>query len=263
MHIIIIISGKGESEIDHYSRKNPNWTADRSNGDIACDSYHQYKLDNQLVKFSISWPRILPTGDPTNVNQRGIDHYNHLIDDLLVNGLIPVVTIYHWDMPQKLMELGGWTNKIIADYYEAFARLLFSVYGNRVRWWVTLNEPQLVSVFGYGQGLSIRPVHPPGYNHTGVGDYLAIHNFLLSHARVYHMYHKDFKHQKAYLSRVYILKAGSILHPILSPNGDYPPVMRERVDKNSKKEGRIKSRLPHFSQDEIEFLKGTLLPHSN
>lgn len=92
-------------------------------------------------RFSIAWSRVLPTGDILNVNEKGIEYYNKLINKLLELNIQPMVTIYHYDLPQKLQLLGGLTNSLFVDYFEAYANLLFERFGDRVKHWITFNEP--------------------------------------------------------------------------------------------------------------------------
>ncbi|KAJ8875808.1 hypothetical protein PR048_023709 [Dryococelus australis] len=140
-----------------------------------------------FYRFSISWARILPKGDVSVINQDGIDYYNNLINELLANNIQPVVTMFHWDLPQQLQDLGGLTNSIIVDYFEDYARILYTKFGDRVKWWITFNEPYSI-VFGYS-----TECNAPGVTASGVGEYLAIHNLLKSHARAYHMYDNEFR----------------------------------------------------------------------
>lgn len=161
--------GKGESIWDNATHKYPERVKDQSNGDVAADSYHLYKDDVKALKdtgvmicffllsfvtsvqcvlcqfhfyrFSISWSRILPTGEITSLNQKGINYYNRLIDELLRNGIEPVVTMYHWDQPQALQSFGGFTNPLFVDYFETYADVLFKHFGDKVKKWGTFNEP--------------------------------------------------------------------------------------------------------------------------
>lgn len=143
-----------------------------------------------FYRFSISWPRVLPNGDITNVNEKGIEYYNKLIDKLLESNIEPMITMFHWDLPQKLEIFGGFTNPIIIDYFEAYAKLLFERFGDRVKLWITFNEPNVFCSRGYGDDR-----HAPAMNFTGIGDYLCGHNILKSHAIVYHLYQKSFRSQ--------------------------------------------------------------------
>lgn len=131
-----------------------------------------------FYRFSIAWPRILPTGDISNVNEKGIDYYNKVIDNLLKHNIQPMVTMYHADLPQQLQLFGGFTNAIIVDYFTAYARVLFERFGDRVKYWVTFNEPD---IFCHGYGISDEA---PGTDLQGTGDYLCgmAHFFLFKEA---------------------------------------------------------------------------------
>lgn len=135
----------------------------------------------------MSWARILPSGFSNVVSKKGIAYYNNLINELLKYGIEPMVTIYHWDLPGKLQDLGGWTNPLMVDYFGDYARVLFDYFGDRVRSWVTFNEPKLICQHGYGD---VKMA--PALNVTGIGDYLCGHTLLKAHAKVYKMYKKKF-----------------------------------------------------------------------
>ncbi|XP_049791492.1 myrosinase 1-like [Schistocerca nitens] len=275
--------GKGESIWDHMLHEHPEYGNNGDNGDVTCDSYHKYKEDVQMLKainadvyrFSISWSRILPTGDIDVINQPGIDYYNNLINELLDNGIQPVVTMYHWDLPQALQYLGGWPNGLIADYFVEYARVLFDNFGDRVKWWITFNEPG-VFVSGYAEVGTAAPSQPA----PGIGDYLAIHTLLRAHGRVYRLYDQQYRATQngsvgitlniqniepasnstedlEAVDRYMQFEDGIFAHPIFSEDGDYPAVVRQRVDANSEAEGRPRSRLPTFTQEEIEYLRGS------
>uniref|UniRef100_A0A1B6CXV5 Uncharacterized protein n=1 Tax=Clastoptera arizonana TaxID=38151 RepID=A0A1B6CXV5_9HEMI len=132
--------GKGESIWDRFVRQNPSPIKNNSTGDVAADSYHKYKEDVQLLKsvgfdhyrFSISWTRIQPKGEINEINKKGIDYYNALIDELLANKIEPLVTMTHFDLPQALQDLGGWLNPEIVNYFEDYAYILFTYFGDRV-----------------------------------------------------------------------------------------------------------------------------------
>ncbi|PSN34231.1 Myrosinase 1 [Blattella germanica] len=188
-------SGKGLSIWDTFTHAHPDLIADRSNGDVSCDSYHKYKEDVQLLKdlgvnfyrFSISWSRILPDGYAFRVNQAGIDYYNALIDELLASNIQPLVTMFHWDLPKPLQDIGGWPNVMLSEYFEDYARVLLKNFGDRVKWWTTFNEP-LSFITGYSSRKT-----PPQVFQPGIADYLAARTVLLAHARVYHIYYREFR----------------------------------------------------------------------
>lgn len=150
--------GKGESIWDRFAHE-PGRILDGSTGDVACDSYSRWAEDVALLstlnlntyRFSVAWPRVLPMGRG-QVNLRGLDYYDRLVDALLERGITPMVTLYHWDLPQTLEDRGGWLNRdtasAFADYAAAVARRL----GDRVPLWVTLNEPHVVAYEGYLYG---------------------------------------------------------------------------------------------------------------
>lgn len=140
-----------------------------------------------MYRFSIDWSRVLPNGDTSTINEKGIEYYNRIIDKLIELNVEPMVTIFHHVLPQKLEILGGFTNSIIVKYFEAYANLLFERFGDRVKYWITLNEPSLYCLSSYGFA-----VYPPGVAFKGVGQYLCGHNTLKSHAVAYHLYRNKF-----------------------------------------------------------------------
>lgn len=166
---------------------------------MACDSYRKVKEDVALLKklgvhfyrFSLSWSRILPTGYVDKINPDGLNYYNDLINELIKNNIKPVVTLYHWDLPQALHEAGGWTSPFIADYFEDFAWVAFKHFGDRVKTWITINEPYHVCQSGYATGFSA-----PGYNSSGIGNFHCSHTILLAHAKAYHLYDKEFRSEQ-------------------------------------------------------------------
>lgn len=136
-----------------------------------------------FYRFSISWPRILPNGDVSKVNEKGIDYYNEIIDKLVKENIEPMVTMYHWDLPQKLEPMGGFANSSIVDLFHDYAKLLFERFGDRVKYWITINEPIMFCPIS-------EPWPTPGL--PGITDYLCGHNVLKIHAVVYHLYKSQF-----------------------------------------------------------------------
>lgn len=140
--------GKGLSVMD--TRFVPEGLSDTK---FAADHYHRYKSDVQLMKevglksyrFSIAWARIFPNGDEETPNQKGIAFYNSLIDELIAAGIEPVATLYHWDMPDYLDKVyHGWTNKKVVDFFEKYARVCFESFGDRVKYWISINEQMMM-----------------------------------------------------------------------------------------------------------------------
>ena len=172
--------GKSASVWDTFSA-DPSNIADGSNGKVACDSYHKYPEDVEIMKtlglnsyrFSISWPRILPAG-VGEVNQAGVQYYHNLIDALLAAEIQPVVTLYHWDLPQVLQDQGGWLNASSADWFNDYAKICFQEFGGDVRLWITFNEPYMVARDGYGTGY-----HAPGLQGLVSLTYIAAHNIIM------------------------------------------------------------------------------------
>lgn len=162
----------------------PGKIKDGSNGDIACDSYRRYPEDIALIaraglkayRFSVSWPRILPSGSG-QPDPRGLDYYSRLTDALLQAGIAPWVCLYHWDLPQALQDQGGWTSREIAGRFADYAEIVARRLGDRATTWLTLNEPSVHAILGHGLG-----EHAPGL--TGrEAMFAALHHQNLAHGR--------------------------------------------------------------------------------
>jgi beta-glucosidase len=178
-----IEDGRGESIWDRFCTI-PGKVRNGECGDIACDHYHRYPEDIGLMRelgitayrFSISWPRILPTGHGS-LNQRGLDFYDRLVDELLEAEIEPFVTLYHWDLPQALEDAGGWTNRNTVDAFLEYTRAVANRLGDRVHNWITHNEPWCTAWLGYGIG-----EHAPGRTGESAAR-AASHHVLLSHGQ--------------------------------------------------------------------------------
>ncbi|WIN00836.1 GH1 family beta-glucosidase [Actinoplanes oblitus] len=173
--------GRGASIWDTFTRR-PGAVADGTSGEVACDSYHRWRDDVDLLeklgvdayRFSVAWPRVLPAGHGT-VNRAGLDYYDRLVDALCERGIRPFVTLYHWDLPQALEDAGGWRVRDTADHFADYAAVVAGRLGDRVQDWITLNEPYVSSMVGYAEGR-----HAPGAT-EGHGALAAAHHLLVGH----------------------------------------------------------------------------------
>ena len=173
--------GRGRSIWDTFSHT-PGKVHGGDTGDIACDSYHRSEVDLELLsalgaggyRFSIAWPRVQPTGSG-RANQRGLDYYRSLIEGLRDRDIIPLATVYHWELPQELEDEGGWANRDTANRFAEYAGLLAREFGDQVGMWITLNEPQVSASQGYRIG-----THAPGKTDMGLAA-AATHHLLLGH----------------------------------------------------------------------------------
>jgi len=173
--------GKGESIWDRFSHT-PGKVQDGDTGDTGCDHYHHWEEDLDAVKklglnayrFSVAWPRILPGGRGI-INEAGLDFYSKMVDRLLKLEIEPYITLYHWDLPQKLQDEGGWVSRSVVDAFVEYTDIVTRALGDRVKNWITLNEPWVSAFVGYLEGR-----HAPG--HTDLHEALAAsHHLLLSH----------------------------------------------------------------------------------
>jgi len=186
--------GKGPSIWSDFSHK-PGRIDFGESGDVACDHYHRFTEDIDLMtalglnsyRFSISWPRVLPKGRGTT-NQKGIDFYDKLVDKLLEREIQPIVTLYHWDLPLDLQaRFGGWECRDISNYFADYSSLMFYRLGDRVKYWITLNEPYCSSHVSYLWG-----EHAPGKRDLKMSLSVA-HNLLLSHGEAVRRFREDVK----------------------------------------------------------------------
>ncbi|MGH3682792.1 MAG: GH1 family beta-glucosidase [Natronosporangium sp.] len=173
--------GRRPSIWDTFSRT-PGAIDGGDTGDVACDHYHRYAEDVALMaelglgtyRFSLSWPRIQPYGTGP-ANGRGLDFYDRLVDALLADGITPMATLYHWDLPQDLEDAGGWPHRDTAARFAEYATLAHARLGDRVRDWTTLNEPWCAAFLGYAAG-----IHAPGRRDPDAA-FAAVHHLLLAH----------------------------------------------------------------------------------
>ncbi|XP_066142948.1 myrosinase 1-like [Euwallacea fornicatus] len=273
------VDGKGRSWWDWLYNSN---LVTSTGGNSASGSYYRYQDDVEALesigtdfyRFSISWSRILPTGLINEVNQAGVDYYHNLLNALEEKGIEPLVTIFHWDIPNSLIYLGGWTNPHIVQYFVDYADLVFKLFGDRVKLWATINEPR-----SFCQTIpdTVQAIFFPEIL-TGNYDYLCGHYALLAHASAYRLYQKKYKRRQngrigivldivANLpltdssadleasKRAYTFDFDWFARPLVK--GDYPQLMKDIVRRNSALQNFSTSRLPSFTKSEKRLIKGS------
>ncbi|KAF9665397.1 hypothetical protein SADUNF_Sadunf16G0118300 [Salix dunnii] len=277
-------SGKGPNIWDTFIEEHPERISDHSNANVAVDFYHRYKAHVQRMKgmgmdafrFSISWSRVLPHGRlSAGINEEGIQFYNNLIDELIKNGIQPFATLFHWDTPQAIEDkYGGFLSRNILNDFQDFVELCFQKFGDRVKHWITLNEPFMFSVNGYDTGtmapgrvstLENYPGQPKISGATEV--YIVTHHLLLAHATAVKVYKE--KYQTCQGGKIGITLVSHWFEPYSSSEsdrmatkrslefmlgymdpvtkGDYPQTMHDYVG----------GRLPKFSEEESKMLRGS------
>ncbi|KAK3924835.1 Beta-glucosidase 42 [Frankliniella fusca] len=297
---LILITGKAESVIDHPQHL-PGLVLPWST-DVAADHYHRFREDLAFAKqmkftshrFSISWSRVLPTGGADNVNKEGVQFYTDYINEVIKNGMEPMVTMLHFDQPYTLEKAtGGWDSSAMIDKFVEYADFLFNTFGDKVKYWTTLNEPNM-----YCSYFRIITTENGAPDHSKF--YQCLHNIILGHMKSYKLYEKKYRrtqkgmyvrkrtltttqkfpHRSTKITRKVGISAlmmpakpktmneedlvaaetflqvyvGTLLQPIVS--GDYPPLVRYLVDKRDADEGLGRRRLPAFTPEEKELLSG-------
>uniref|UniRef100_A0A8C2QPE0 Klotho n=1 Tax=Cricetulus griseus TaxID=10029 RepID=A0A8C2QPE0_CRIGR len=244
-----------------------------STGDVASDSYNNVYRDTEGLRelgvthyrFSISWARVLPNGTVGAPNREGLRYYRRLLERLRELGVQPVVTLYHWDLPQRLQDAyGGWANRALADHFRDYAELCFRHFGGQVKYWITIDNPYVVAWHGYATGRLA-----PGVRGSSRLGYLVAHNLLLAHAKVWHLYNTSFRptqggqvsialsshwisprrmtdHNIRECQKSLDFVLGWFAKPIFI-DGDYPESMKSNLS----------SLLPDFTESEKKFIKGT------
>jgi beta-glucosidase len=175
--------GRGMSIWDTFSRT-PGKVLNGDNGDVACDSYHRYEEDVEILKdlgadvyrFSVAWPRIFPDGTG-EVNPKGLEYYHKLVNTLIENGIEPMCTLYHWDLPQALQDQGGWDNRETIDAFVTYAETMFKEFKGKIKYWITLNEPWCISFLSNYHG-----VHAPGNTDLQLATNIS-HHLLVAHGK--------------------------------------------------------------------------------
>ncbi|XVF11560.1 hypothetical protein REPUB_Repub08aG0038200 [Reevesia pubescens] len=274
--------GKGQSVWDQFVREFPEKIIDNSTLKVTIDSYKRYKQDVLALKdlgvdsyrFSIPWTRILPDGTLSGgINQEGINHYNSLINELIKHGIKPFVTLLHFDSPEALEnKYGGFLNRTIVKDFKNYAEICFKTFGDRVKNWITINEPLIIAKMGYALGAappgrcSDRTTCPAGNSATE--PYIAAHNLLLAHATVAKLYKK--KYQAAQGGQIGMSLVGQYSEPYSNTLLDryaakrsmdfelgwfMEPLVRGHYPRSMRK--IVKNRLPVFTAKEKKLVKGS------
>ncbi|KAK2403618.1 beta glucosidase [Trifolium repens] len=253
------------------------------NGDVACDAYHKYKEDVQLMvetgldayRFSISWSRLIPNGRGA-VNPEGLEYYNNLINELINNGIEPHVTLHNYDLPQALEdEYGGWLSRDVIKDFANYADVCFREFGDRVKYWTTVNEPNIFSLGSYDQGITPPQRCSPPFcviestkGNSTFEPYLIVHHILLAHSSAVRLYRRKYTEEqhgfvgislytfgivpqtntekdRAACQRIRDFYLGWIMEPLI--HGDYPKIMKANAG----------ARIPAFTSHESEQVKGS------
>ena len=261
--------GRGPSIWDAFCHT-PGNVLNNENGDVACDHYHRFAEDVEIMKslgltayrFSLSWSRLLPLGYG-KVNEAGVAFYDRLINSLLEHGIEPWITLFHWDLPLALQsEMDGLLNPDIADHFARYAELCFERFGDRVKHWITLNEAWCSAMLGHGMGIKA-----PGRVST-TEPYIAGHNLLRAHGKIVDVYRRKFQNRqkgvigitnncdwrepktdtpadRAAATRALEFFLGWFADPVYL--GDYPESMRRNLG----------DRLPAFDERDRELVLGS------
>ncbi|XP_078401463.1 klotho [Cetorhinus maximus] len=209
--------GRGASVWDTFTHKQLS-----ANGDVASESYNNIERDISAIqtlgvthyRFSIAWSRILPDGLVSNRNEAGLRYYSHLIQRLRDVGVEPIVTLYHWDLPQALQDMyGGWINESLVDRFSEYAEVCFKALGDRVKYWITMDNPYALAWHGYGTGKLA-----PGIHGAPNVPYTVAHNLIKAHSKTWHIYNDHFRESQQ--GHVSIALASHWVGP---KNGDINP----------------------------------------
>ncbi|XP_057653979.1 myrosinase 1-like [Diorhabda carinulata] len=274
------LDGKGQSIWDTLVHRVPSPIRNNDTGDIAANSYFRYREDVRLAaelglkvyRFSISWSRVLPTGYPNQINYKGLEYYKNLVREIRKYNMIPAATIYHFDLPQRLFDDGHhWVNASVIPHFVDYARIVIKNLPE-VGFWFTINEPKQICHLGYNSD-----IFAPAIESDGLLEYQCSYIVLKAHAAVYHMYKREFPHYKAKMTiiidctwiepysnskddeeaaeRQRQFECGLYYNPVFK--GDWPEIVKRRIRDRSLAAGFPRSRLPQFTKEEIEYIKGT------